>query len=798
MKNSTNYSQRKLRIEKILREKARRSLLSFVTYNYPDYDINWHHQVLASKLEAIQRGELKKLAVFMPPRHGKSELTSLQFPAWILGKKPQTKIIMSSYNDNLATDFGRRTRNLVDTQEYRNVFDIRLAQDSTSAGRWNTDKGGYYVSVGIGGAATGKGADCFVAGTFINTLDGLIPIEDIQYGERVLSYNHETNTVEQQRVVATRRIRKNGLITITTASGNSFTCTSDHRIFVDGQGYVEVSRLKQGDEVCSIVDASDTRVYFMRKGIQKNMGGVHQTNPSWKERHVLLSKMFKDTSFVQKLKEVRDMLKDNKTKDRKAFLLKTMQAIAKKTVEDKLQLVFKGNTAYIPYNKILQYGLQEQSSFSKLSGKEKSKLEARNVFRRISKRFLQDAEDYITEGFKYVYSLFVYDTIDYSSQEPKPERQSPRKLSNSLFKLPFKTPRVKKDTISSITFVEKEDYVYDIQVEDNYNFFANGVLVHNCLIIDDPHKNRKEAESPVKRKEVLEWYRSTAKTRLSPEGAVILVLTRWHDADLAGEILDDTWDIVEFKAIAEEDEDYRKKGEALWPSKFSLKWLEQQKKDIGTFEFSSLYQQTPLDSETVEFKKTYFKSVSLEAVLAKHTDRFLTIDTAISKEASADSTGFIINFVDTDQKWNVMAIKKKIDASELVKEIFSLHEKWKFTRIGIESTILYQAVYPFLVEEQQKRNVYLPLTAVKHNGIAKEIRIRGLLPRYESGGIFHIENECNDLENELIRFPKSTHDDLSDSLAYQAQIVTHVSRPNTYYEDVREEMLVDKRTGYVK
>ena len=127
-----------------------------------------------------------------------------------------------------------------------------------------------------------------------------------------------------------------------------------------------------------------------------------------------------------------------------------------------------------------------------------------------------------------------------------------------------------------------------------------------------------------------------------------------------------------------------------------------------------------------------------------------------------------------------------------------MHEKWKFTRIGIESTILYQAVYPFLVEEQQKRNVYLPLTAVKHNGIAKEIRIRGLLPRYESGGIFHIENECNDLENELIRFPKSTHDDLSDSLAYQAQIVTHVSRPNTYYEDVREEMLVDKRTGYVK
>ena len=191
-----------------------------------------------------------------------------------------------------------------------------------------------------------------------------------------------------------------------------------------------------------------------------------------------------------------------------------------------------------------------------------------------------------------------------------------------------------------------------------------------------------KAESTVKRKEVVDWYRSTAKTRLSPEGAVILVLTRWHDADLAGEILDDTWTIIEFKAIAEDDEVYRKKGEALWPSKFSLDWLEQQKKDIGTFEFSSLYQQTPLDAEHAEFKKSQFLYRTRQEVLEKHTDRFLTVDTALSKANSADYTGFVDNYVDTDQKWNLSAYHKKLDTAELINELFKKHQANKYTRMA--------------------------------------------------------------------------------------------------------------------
>ena len=233
-------------------------------------------------------------------------------------------------------------------------------------------------------------------------------------------------------------------------------------------------------------------------------------------------------------------------------------------------------------------------------------------------------------------------------------------------------------------------------------------------------------------------------------------------------------------------------------SKFSLEWLEQQKKDIGTFEFSSLYQQTPLDVEYAEFRKTYFNYRTRGEVMNLHTERFLTVDTALSKTSSADYTAFVDNFVDTDQKWNVSAEHKKIDTAELVNELFTRHALNKYTRIGVESTILYQAVYPFLVEEQQKRNIYLPLMPVKHGGIAKEIRIRGLLPRYQGAGIYHIQGECEDLENELLRFPKGTHDDLCDSLAFQSQVVTHVAYPMTQNEDTRQQMSINSRTGYLQ
>lgn len=144
--------------ELLERRKARRGLLDFVQYVRPWYAASDHHRLIASKLEAVERGEIKRLIINMPPRHGKSEIGSRCFPAWFLGRNPDKYIIAASYNADLANDFGRDVRNIVNAPEYQNVFDVELAQDSKAANRWHTDKGGMYVAAGVGTAVTGRGA----------------------------------------------------------------------------------------------------------------------------------------------------------------------------------------------------------------------------------------------------------------------------------------------------------------------------------------------------------------------------------------------------------------------------------------------------------------------------------------------------------------------------------------------------------------------------------------------------------------------------------------------------------------
>lgn len=138
---------------------ARRSLLRFTEYTNPLYQRAAHHQLIAEKLEAVERGDIDRLMIFMPPRHGKSELASKRFPAWCLGRDPKRQIIAASYNSDLANDFGRNVRNLVAEPEFSQVFPgVTLAPDSQAANRMNTNHGGTYVAAGVGTAVTGRGA----------------------------------------------------------------------------------------------------------------------------------------------------------------------------------------------------------------------------------------------------------------------------------------------------------------------------------------------------------------------------------------------------------------------------------------------------------------------------------------------------------------------------------------------------------------------------------------------------------------------------------------------------------------
>lgn len=141
-------------------EAARNDLIEFCKAMQPDYKVGKHHRILANLLMDIAEGKKDRICVNMPPRHGKSQLVSIYFPAWFIGRYPNKKVLMVSHTTDLAVDFGRKVRNLIDSEPYRKIFPtVLLAADSKSAGRWNTNAGGEYFACGVGSALAGRGAD---------------------------------------------------------------------------------------------------------------------------------------------------------------------------------------------------------------------------------------------------------------------------------------------------------------------------------------------------------------------------------------------------------------------------------------------------------------------------------------------------------------------------------------------------------------------------------------------------------------------------------------------------------------
>ena len=146
-----------------IRAKAQDDFMEFVGAVWPTFINGAHHRRMAKAFEEVANGTVKRLIINMPPRHTKSEFASFLLPAWFLGKFPHKKVIQTSHTAELATGFGRKVRNLVDSEAYKRIFPtIELQTDSKAAGRWNTNFGGDYFAIGVGGAVTGKGADVLI------------------------------------------------------------------------------------------------------------------------------------------------------------------------------------------------------------------------------------------------------------------------------------------------------------------------------------------------------------------------------------------------------------------------------------------------------------------------------------------------------------------------------------------------------------------------------------------------------------------------------------------------------------
>lgn len=781
---------------------ARADLLAFAMWNKKDYIPAWFHEVIAEKLMAVERGEIKRLMIFMPPRHGKSELASIMFPTWYLGLHPDREVVATSYNAELAQIFGYQVRDLVTGRPFQALHGDLLREDSQSKSRMITKEGGSYSAIGVGGALTGRGADCLIAGTMVCTSRGQVAIENLascSSSVKILGYDTEKRAFSWKSIQAFKSRPTDGLFRITTASGRVVTATGNHPLFVEGKGYVEARSLAAGDSLLRLVWEGDRengiRGYEERKASEK-----YQLPSVFLSLWLFLHRCEKTLSSLWKTdcQENAEVLRERMPTER------TWTLPNKKNNEDTLlsavqQLLSAVRLPKRLLSPLLQFSLFQLRSLSANERESEPEMEARcntaSSTAALSESLSNNAATHTLKRPSFLCKMRRWlSPFGGSSSEQLANGQHGFEPRDTLFPLSqevafgmgFKT---EEDTVARVDRIREETTVYDIQVEGTHNFFANGILSSNCLLIDDPIKGREQADSKIVRDLTWNWFSSTAYTRLYKESAVIIVLTRWHLDDLAGRLLDkmerggEQWEIVDFPAIALQDELIngklrRTEGEALWPEKFPIKRLEEIKEVLGTYDFNALYQQKPILSENQEFKPEWIQEKKWEEVKALRCRVFLTIDTAISKSDASDSTGLCLNFVDKDGNWYFKAWKVRCNSKQLIDLIFQLHEQYDIEKIGIEETAFTLAIKPFFDERCRQRQRYPYIVPLKHHNTQKETRIRGLLPRYDTKSIYHIDNSCRDLEEEMLQFPKGKHDDVLDAAAYQIQIAaTRVEEP---------------------
>lgn len=319
----------------------------------------------------------------------------------------------------------------------------------------------------------------------------------------------------------------------------------------------------------------------------------------------------------------------------------------------------------------------------------------------------------------------------------------------------------------------------------------------NLIIVDDPIKNDAEANSPEARDKIYEWFNATLLTRLEPNGVIILVMTRWHEDDLAGRLLKQKkWDRIVLPAIAENNDLLdRKVGEALWEKRYPKASLLDIKDSIGSYWFSSLYQQSPAPAEGGIFKRSDFRYYEqLDGIVKSkefliemsELDLFFACDLAISTSEKADYT--VIAVFASDKEKNLIVVdvvREKILPSKHIELVRELYEKYKPLQIGIE-TVQYQASLFYSLS-----NMGLPVTKL----VPKKDKVSRALPlaaKIEAGKVYFNKsiNCLAEMENELLNFPNAKHDDIVDSLSYAVEMSQKISevQPVGYHRS-RENLL---------
>jgi predicted phage terminase large subunit-like protein len=649
--------------------------------------------------------------LFLPPRHGKSELASKRFPAWFLGRNPNKQMIAASYNSDLAGDFGRDVRNIVGSDEYGKLFEVGLAPDSQAANRWHTDAGGSYVAAGVGTAITGRGADvlliddplkdrseadsetvrdnvwnwytstaytrlmpggaivliqCMTGDTRVLMANGEEKLlRDVAVGDMVASY--ENGKIVSSRVANWANKGPDNCFTIKTSSGITVTANERHPFLVDRNGereWVRLQNLSAGDNLVSVI-GENGEAWSVKPRVascpQSARGSVARTTTNGAGRAafaLLQSIRFRVERLTCAIGTALAWPNMRPCFSSKAATARCASGRPGETSEP----IGVGSCASIIATTLARFvGCSATTAISPSGTVERQRF------------CLQPLSTFVT-------------TLD---------------------------------AIVSIEPHGRED-VFDIQVDRTENFIANGVVSHN---------------------------------------------TRWHEDDLAGRLLEsdaERWEVVSMPALGRD-------GAALWPQWYDAERLAQIRSVIGTRDWNALYQQDPMPDGGAYFQRDW---IHYYDELPKHCTFYGASDYAVT-EGDNDWTVHGTAALDPDHNLYLVDLWREQATSDVwVESVIDLMAMRDPLEWAEEAGQIIKGVGPFLARRMDERGVYCyrkQYTSARD----KPTRARAIQARMSMGKVFLPRNApwLAEFERELLRFPSGKHDDQVDVLSLFGRIL---------------------------
>lgn len=754
-----------------IKEVGKTDFLSYIKHVYPGYMVGPHHEKLAKIFEDVANGRNRRVAISIAPRMGKSEMISYLAPSWFLGKYPQKKIIMASHTADLAVNFGRRVRNLVGSDPYRDIFpQVELQADSKSASRWGTNFNGEYFAIGVGGALAGRGADLFIIDdphalqldTEIPTPEGFRTVGALKVGDEVYGPDGLPT-----RITAKSDVRKDReLYHLTTDDGEQVLCDGGHLWSYHSETSLKNAHLIKTATTRELAGWSkDNRPYLPRHAAVQY---VHADLPI--DPYILGAWLGDGTSTVGRMTAHPDdqpfMRKQFEDAGYETTNLVDPYSFGVKRLWTELKKWDLLDNKHIPVDYMLASVEQRTALIQGLMDTDGNVTVAGEC------SFNNTNEGMVRQFRELLHSLGIKAKMRvYYDSRPN---------HNPVFRVNFKLAdccRMPRKRERTYTPTDKRRRSFEVE--------ATGLRGDvQCITVDRPDglflvgrgyvvTHNSEQEGLQGRAEVFdpawEWFQSGPLQRLMPGGSIIIVATRWSKADLIGRVTErftknedaGDWEIVEFPAILENAAGEQK---SLWPDFWPLEDLLQTKANIDPRYWQAQYMQDPTSEEGSLIKREWWRIWEADdPPVCQYI--IMSLDAAQETNNRADYNAlltwgvFFNEEVKNNQIILLNAIKQRLEFPELKELVLNEYKEWNPDSFIVEKKSNGSALY------QEMRRMGIPVGEfTPGKGQDKISRVNAVSDLFKSGIVWAPDRRwANEVMEECNDFPAGRNDDLVDA-----------------------------------